>query len=152
MSFPDRKIAGAGNYANAYFDQVSAAAASLDRERLQQAVDILTRVYNAGGTVYSCGNGGSAAIANHLVCDHGKLLKTDTELMPRIYSLSATVEMITAISNDLSYDQVFVYQLRALAKPGDVLVTISASGDSENIDQAAQWRSEERRVGKECRL
>jgi Phosphoheptose isomerase len=104
-----------------------------------EAVAILTKVHRNGGMVYSCGNGGSAAIANHLVCDHCKLVRTDTDLSPRIYSLSSTIEIITAIGNDLSFDEVFVYQLRALAKPDDVLITISSSGDSENIVRAARW-------------
>ncbi len=89
--------------------------------------------------MYSCGNGGSAAIANHLVCDHCKLVRTDTDLTPRIYSLSSTTEILTAVANDLSYDEVFAYQLAALAKPGDVLITISSSGDSENIVRAGRW-------------
>lgn len=139
MTFPDRKFADAGNYADAYFAKVKEAAASVNREKLQKAADILTRVYSEGGMVYSCGNGGSAAIANHLVCDHCKLVRTDTQLTSRIYSLSTTVEIITAIGNDLSYDEIFVYQLRSLAKPGDALITISSSGNSENIVRAAQW-------------
>ena len=96
-------------------------------------------MYTDGGIVYSCGNGGSAAIANHLVCDHCKLVRTDTDLTPRIVSLSTTVEIITAIGNDISYDEIFVYQVRALATPGDALITISSSGDSENIVRAASW-------------
>ena len=92
--------------------------------------------------VYSCGNGGSAAIANHLVCDHCKAVQSDTGLRPRIYSLSATIEIMTAVSNDLSYDEVFVYQLRSLARPGDVLVAISSGGDSENIVRAVTWAKE----------
>jgi phosphoheptose isomerase len=64
-------------------------------------------------------------------------VQTDTDLTPRVVSLSTTVEMITAIANDISYDEVFVYQLRTLAKPGDALITISSSGDSENIVRAA---------------
>lgn len=139
MTFPDRKFADAGNYTDAYFAKVKEAAASVNREKLQKAADILTRVYSEGGMVYSCGNGGSAAIANHLVCDHCKLVRTDTQLTSRIYSLSTTVEIITAIGNDLSYDEIFVYQLRSLAKPGDALITISSSGNSENIVRAAQW-------------
>jgi len=139
MTFPDKKFADAGSYADAYFAKVKEAAASVDRENLQKAADILTRVYREGGMVYSCGNGGSAAIANHLVCDHCKLVRTDTQLTSRIYSLSTTVEIITAIGNDLSYDEIFVYQLRSLAKPGDALITISSSGNSENIVRAAQW-------------
>lgn len=142
MTFPDKKFGDAGSYADAYFAKVKEAAASVEREKLQRAADILAGVYRAGGMVYSCGNGGSAAIANHLVCDHCKLVRTDTQLSSRIYSLSATVEIITAIGNDLSYDEIFVYQLRCLAKPGDALITISSSGDSENIVRAAAWARE----------
>ncbi|KRT55577.1 SIS domain-containing protein [endosymbiont of Ridgeia piscesae] len=139
MTFPDRKFTDVADYATDYFSNYSAAAATVDGDKLRQAADILTKVYSAGGMVYSCGNGGSAAIANHLVCDHCKLVQTDTDLKPRIYSLSATVEMITAIGNDISYDDVFVYQLKSLAKAGDALITISSSGDSENIVRAVQW-------------
>ncbi len=123
-------------------EQISKAARSVDEDRLVQAATILTQVYTEGGIVYSCGNGGSAAIANHLVCDHCKLIRTDTDLTPRIVSLSTTVEIITAIGNDISYDEIFVYQLRALATPGDALITISSSGDSENIVRAARWAKE----------
>jgi phosphoheptose isomerase len=139
MTFPDERYADAGSYADAYFAYAAAAAAAVDRASLAAAAAILTRVHKDGGMVYSCGNGGSAAIANHLVCDHCKAVQSDTGLHPRIYSLSATIEIMTAISNDLSYDEVFVYQLRSLAKPGDALVAISSSGDSENIVRAVSW-------------
>jgi len=142
MTFPDQKFAHAGGYAASYFSQISSAAASLDSDKVDLAARILTKVYSSGGMVYSCGNGGSAAIANHLVCDHCKLVQTDTDLSPRVVSLSTTVEMITAIANDISYDEVFLYQLRTLAKPGDALITISSSGDSENIVRAALWAKE----------
>ncbi|MHA1600983.1 MAG: SIS domain-containing protein [Alphaproteobacteria bacterium] len=139
MTFPDEKFADAGSYTGAYFAQINTAAASLDMEKVGQAARILTETYTAGGMVYACGNGGSAAISNHLVCDHCKLVQTDTDLTPRVVSLSSTIEMITAIANDISYDEVFSYQLQTMAKPGDTLITISSSGDSENIVRAAQW-------------
>ena len=142
MSFPDRRYPDADSYAEAYFDRIMTAAASVERAKLQEAAAILTRAHSRGSMVYSCGNGGSAAIANHLVCDHCKLVQTGTNLKPRVYSLSATVEMITAIGNDLAYSEVFAYQLRSMARPGDVLITISSSGDSENIVRAAQWAKE----------
>lgn len=142
MTFPDNKFADAGLYAGAYFDQIAAAAASVDGQKVEEAARILTKVYAAGGMVFACGNGGSAAISNHLVCDHCKLVQTDTDLSPRVVSLSSTIEMITAIANDISYDEVFVYQLRTMAKPGDALITISSSGDSENIVRAAVWAKE----------
>jgi len=142
MAFPDKKIDDIGRYAEGYFAQIMKAAASIDHEQLGKAAAILTRVYSEGGMVYSCGNGGSAAIANHLVCDHCKLVRTDTTLTSRIYSLSSTIEIITAIGNDYSYDDIFLYQLRALAKPGDALISISSSGNSENIVKAVKWAGE----------
>lgn len=142
MAFPDNRYADVGSYADAYFALAGEAAASVDRARLQEAAAILTQVHADSGIIYSCGNGGSAAIANHLVCDHCKAVQSDTDLRPRIYSLSATVEIMTAVSNDLSYDEVFVYQLRSLARPGDALVSISSGGDSENIVRAVTWARE----------
>ena len=137
MTFPDSAIATAGEYADGYFRETAKAAASVDRDQLNKAAELLTGIYTAGGILFSCGNGGSAAIANHLVCDHCKLVRTDTNLSSKIVSLSTTIEMITAIGNDISYDEIFSYQLRTLAGPGDALVTISSSGDSENIVRAA---------------
>ena len=139
MTFPNKKFADARSYADAYFAQMNTAASSVDRGKIERAAHVLAKTYSSDGTVYACGNGGSAAISNHLVCDHCKLVQTDTNLTPRIVSLSTTVEMITAIANDISYDEVFVYQLRSMAKPGDALITISSSGDSENIVRAAFW-------------
>jgi len=139
MAFPDKKYGDMGSYATTYFARYNEAAASVDLDKLQQAADVLKEIYTAGGFLYSCGNGGSAAIANHLVCDHSKLVRTDTNLNSRIVSLSATVEIITAIGNDISYDEIFSYQLSTLATPGDALITISSSGNSENIVRAATW-------------
>lgn len=140
MAFPDDRYDDAGSFADAYFALAGAAAASVDRTALREAAELLTKAHrDAGATIYSCGNGGSAAIANHLVCDHCKAVQSDTTLRPRVYSLSAHIEIMTAVSNDLSYDEVFVYQLRTLARPGDALVSVSSGGDSENIVRAVAW-------------
>jgi len=142
MTFPDKKYGDMASYASDYFARFNNAASSVDLEKLQQAASILKDIYTAGGVLYSCGNGGSAAIANHLVCDHSKLVRTDTNLNSRIVSLSSTVEIITAIGNDISFDDIFSYQLSTLGKPGDALITISSSGNSENIVRAASWAKE----------
>jgi len=86
--------------------------------------------------IFSCGNGGSAAIANHLICDCLKGVRTGSTLHPRVHSLSASIETITAVGNDIGYDDIFVYQLESLSKPGDVLIAISSSGESPNIVKA----------------
>ena len=139
MTFPDTPFAAAGAFADAYFERSRAAAASVDRNHLTAAAERLARAYSDDTAVYACGNGGSASISNHLVCDHLKGCQTDTDLKPHVVSLSSNIEMITAIANDITYDDVFVYQLATLAKAGDVLITISSSGDSENVVRAAQW-------------
>ena len=88
--------------------------------------------------IYVCGNGGSAAIANHLVCDCQKGISTNTMLYPKIVSLSSNVPIITAIANDIGYESVFSHQLNNFLEEGDVLLTISSSGNSPNIKKAIQ--------------
>lgn len=142
MTFPDQGFENIVAFSRAYFDQAARAAASIDGAKLHDAAELLAAAYDRRATVYVCGNGGSASISNHLVCDHLKGVQTDTATRPRVVSLAANLETITAIANDISYDDVFVYQLRTLAEPGDVLVTISSSGDSENVVRAIQWATD----------
>lgn len=139
MTFPDAKYADIGAYWSDYARHLAEAAASVDAARLAEAARLLADAYRGGAAVYVCGNGGSAAISNHLVCDHLKGTQTDTLLLPRVVSLSANLETLTAIANDIGFEDVFVYQLRTLARVGDVLITISSSGESENIVRAARW-------------
>jgi D-sedoheptulose 7-phosphate isomerase len=142
MAFPERSYASIGEYVSDYFDWCAIGARSVSNEALGRAAEILDSAYRVGNWVYACGNGGSASIANHLMCDHAKCVRTDTNLVPRVMSLSANVAMITAIANDISYDDVYVYQLQGVAQPGDVLITISSSGDSENVIRAISWARE----------
>ena len=73
-----------GGYLDAYFDLFRTAAAAVARERMQAAADAIIDVVARGGTIFSCGNGGSAAIANHLACDCLKGVRTDTTIKPRV--------------------------------------------------------------------
>jgi D-sedoheptulose 7-phosphate isomerase len=100
---------------------------------------MLDTAIRARRMIYSCGNGGSAAISGHLLCDFLKGIQTDTKLLPRVVSLASHIELITAIANHIDYAEVFAYQLRTMAAPGDVLITISSSGNSENIVRAIEW-------------
>jgi D-sedoheptulose 7-phosphate isomerase len=139
MPFPDKQFSNIAGFFEAYSEQIALAMASVPKSALAAAEILLDEALEADAHVYACGNGGSAAISNHLVCDHVKGIQTDTTLKPRVHSLSATIEMITAIANDISYAEVFAYQLQTFARPGDVLITISSSGDSENVVRAMQW-------------
>ena len=137
--FPNAPYTRAGWYLQAYAEEMSRAASSIDPASLDRAAEILIDAYTSGARVFSCGNGGSAAIANHLQCDHMKGVRTATDLAPRVVSLSHSVELITAIANDMAYEEVFVYQLQSQSGPGDVLVAVSSSGRSANIVRALTW-------------
>jgi D-sedoheptulose 7-phosphate isomerase len=139
--FPAVRYDTASEYFAAYRDEIARAWASVDPAAVSAAVSILRECLQRDGIIYACGNGGSAAIANHLLCDFSKGVQTDTALRPRVVSLSAHLELITAIGNDIGYDDIFVYQLRTMARPGDILMTISSSGNSENIVRAVNWAS-----------
>jgi D-sedoheptulose 7-phosphate isomerase len=139
MAFPERAYARAVEYLEAYRQTLIEAWESVDLPAAERAAAMLATSIAEGRTVFACGNGGSAAIANHLANDCLKGVQTDTALHPRVVSLSATIELITAIANDIAYDEVFAYQLRSLAQPGDVLISISSSGNSENIVRAVRW-------------
>ncbi len=139
MTFPDHPFPSIATFFDAYAERMRAALASIPRDSLDAAQAVLGEALARDQAVYACGNGGSAAIANHLVCDHARGISADTGLRPRVHSLSATVEVLTAIANDQDYAEVFAAQLRLFARPGDVLITISSSGDSENVVRAVQW-------------
>lgn len=131
--FPDHVYANAGVYSSDYFQRLAAAAATVRPESVAAAANLLLATTDAGKRIYSCGNGGSAAIANHLVCDCLKGIRTNTAIRPKVYSLSTTIELITAIANDIGGDEVFSFQLSSLAEKGDLLIAISSSGASLNI-------------------
>jgi phosphoheptose isomerase len=137
--FPAAGYKLASSYSSAYFEQLARAASSIDLAQLDRAAAILVEAYTTGATVMACGNGGSAAIANHLQCDHQKGVRTETDLSPRVISLSTNVELLTAIANDIGYEDVFVYQLQSHASAGDVVIAISSSGRSANVVRALEW-------------
>jgi phosphoheptose isomerase len=139
MKFPTRKYSDASEYFSGYFENLTEAARSMDTASIVQAAELLADLFAKGHTLYVCGNGGSAAIANHLLCDFSKGMQTDTGLRPKVVSLSAHVELITAIGNDIDFAEIFAYQVRTAARPGDALMTISSSGNSENIVRAVEW-------------
>ncbi|HTW50958.1 MAG TPA: SIS domain-containing protein [Stellaceae bacterium] len=138
-SFPDKPYSTAGGYLTGYREAMAAAWASIDPAAFDRAAAMLAAAIRGKRLIYACGNGGSAATSGHLLCDFLKGIQTDTALRPRVVSLASHLELITAIANDISYDEIFAYQLKTMAAPGDVLITISASGNSENIVRALDW-------------
>jgi D-sedoheptulose 7-phosphate isomerase len=102
------------------------------------AVDVLTTAFDGGGKVLIFGNGGSAADAQHLACELvGRFLR-DRRALPAV-ALTTDTSTLTAVANDYGFDRVFVRQIEALGRPGDVAVGISTSGSSGNVLAGLQF-------------
>ena len=139
VKFPAAPFAGAASYFDAYAEEIARAGKTVESDAFDRAAAILLEAYACGARMFSCGNGGSASIANHMQCDHLKGVRTATDLSPRVLSLSTNVELLTAIANDTGYENVFVYQLQSQSEPHDVLIAVSSSGRSPNIVHALRW-------------
>lgn len=116
----------------AYRDECISALNAVDLEAVAAVADALLAARGAGRTVFIAGNGGSAATASHMATD----LMLGSQLVDpplRVIALTDNQAIITATGNDLNFDQVFSRQLSMLAQPGDLLITVSASGNSPNI-------------------
>jgi len=111
---------------------------AFDREPLQGVLETLERVQASGSTIWVAGNGGSAAIADHTACDATKGTYVDGQPPLRTISLSSNVAMLTALSNDFSYQDCYWQQLVYYAKPGDALLLVSSSGNSPNVVEACR--------------
>jgi D-sedoheptulose 7-phosphate isomerase len=116
----------------------------IDLDAVARVVERLRTARDSGATIYIAGNGGSAATATHLANDLGKAAKRSGRPPIRVLSLSDNISWFTALANDEGYERVFSGQLENFAKPGDVLIVISASGNSRNLVSAVDYaRSQE---------
>lgn len=104
---------------------------------LAAAADAIVRCLRAGGTVFACGNGGSAADAQHLACELAGRYLIDRPGLACV-ALTTNTSSLTAIANDYGYADVFARQLEGLGRPGDVLVAFSTSGRSPSVRRAVR--------------
>jgi D-sedoheptulose 7-phosphate isomerase len=102
---------------------------------IERGADILVQAVKQGNVLYTCGNGGSAADAQHFVAEYTCKYKDDRRPLPAV-ALTTNTSHITAVGNDFSFEDIFARQLQALAREGDVLVAITTSGGSKNVLQA----------------
>ena len=112
---------------------------SVDTIKLSKIIHLFKKKIKNKNKIFVCGNGGSAAISNHYICDFLKLVRQKTNFKPRFLSLANNLETITAISNDINYDKIFYFQLESLFDPGDILILISSSGNSKNMVNALKF-------------
>ena len=125
-------------YVDDYYRQFIEVLSNFDRTPLLDILDLLTRLSANGGTLWTAGNGGSAAIANHSVCD-----LTKGTFRPgggvRCVSLSANAPLLTAIGNDIRYEEVFSKQLEYYVNSHDAVLLVSSSGNSSNVIHACEY-------------
>lgn len=126
--------------ARAFLDDLALALEEIDEVATARVVDLMVEVRRAGRAVFIMGNGGSAATASHFACDLQGVIRNGKRL--RVSSLNDNVPLLTALANDLGYENVFAEQVAAGAAPGDVVIVFSASGDSENIVRAVRTAQE----------
>lgn len=108
---------------------------------IEKACSLISQSLTNGGTIMWCGNGGSASDSQHLAAELVGRFKADRRAL-RSMSLNADSSVLTCVANDFGFDEIFSRQLAALARPKDVLVAISTSGNSENIVRAIRKANE----------
>lgn len=114
----------------------------LPRQSIADAIDKLQQARSKGSQVFILGNGGSASTASHFACDLAK--NTRQEGLPhfRVIGLTDNMAMFSALANDEGYENVFSEQLTSLVRPGDIVIAISASGNSQNVINAVKAAQE----------
>lgn len=127
------------NFYHEYLNTLIDVSKKIDLQNIQKAVDLIFKTIKNRDYLYVCGNGGSAAIANHYICDFFKQLSKYTKLRAKIRSFNSDNNLISAISNDVSYDQVFKIQAERYMNKNDVLILISSSGNSKNIVEVLKF-------------
>jgi phosphoheptose isomerase len=127
------------HFVSDYYKRFAEALLAFDKDPLRDVLAVFDRVTEAGGTVWTAGNGGSAAIADHTVCDCSKGTYVEGHTPLRTISLASNVPMLTALGNDISYDAVFSEQLKYYLTEKDALLVVSSSGNSPNVVKACEY-------------
>jgi len=127
------------DYINEYITKLERGLRTIDSVAIAEVVEALEKARVEQRTLFIIGNGGSAATASHMSNDLQKLASQGKTPAYRAIALTDNVPLLTAWGNDEDYTAVFVRQLQALARSGDVLIAITGSGNSPNIVRAMEW-------------
>ena len=138
INFPSKKISDSHEFYSSYIKIKNQLLQEVDKKIINKIIQEILSASKNKRNIFSCGNGGSAATAEHLTCDFSKQSCANTNLDLKVYSLNSNTSLMTAIANDISYDDIFSYQLNRLGKANDILLTFSVSGSSKNILKCAQ--------------
>jgi len=134
--FPTKKIKNSKDFYLEYINQKNVLLQNIDFRELNKVINLLKKCFKNKNIVYTCGNGGSSSLADHFTCDFIKQSNNKTNLQIKSISLTSNFSLISAIANDINYDQIFSFQIEKLCKKNDVLFLFSVSGNSPNLVEA----------------
>jgi D-sedoheptulose 7-phosphate isomerase len=129
-------------FARDYFGRLSKVIESCDLASMDRGVEMVRQAWDAGRQIITCGNGGSAMTALHYITDWNKMIHLSTGRQFRGRTLVDNMGLLTAYSNDIAYQDVFLEQLKNVSQPEDLVVAISGSGNSENVIRAVEYANE----------
>jgi D-sedoheptulose 7-phosphate isomerase len=130
------------NHIEDYLTMLHGVLNELSRDQIEAVFEVFEQAYHADRTIFICGNGGSAATASHWVCDYAKGTVSPKARRLRMISLGDNAATLTAYANDVGYNVVFSEPIRTFVRQQDVVVLITASGNSPNILEAARAAKE----------
>jgi len=136
IKFPTKKIKNSKDFYLEYINQKNVLLQNIDFRELNKVINLLKKCFKNKNIVYTCGNGGSSSLADHFTCDFIKQSNNKTNLQVKSISLTSNFSLISAIANDINYDQIFSFQIEKLCKKNDVLFLFSVSGNSPNLVEA----------------
>lgn len=122
-----------------YFKKLSKAIESLDIESINQAIDVIEKVWRSGKQIIAIGNGGSSVTALHMITDWNKSIFLSSKIPFRGRTLVDNIGLIMAYGNDISFEDIFIEQLKNILQSGDLVIAISGSGNSENVIRAVKY-------------
>lgn len=130
------------NFIHGYIDKLKTLLDNTDVEAISKIIDLLEKTQENRSSVYVIGNGGSSATASHMANDLNVGLKRRGIRKFNVISLADNSPVITAISNDIGYENIFYMQLEDVLRPEDLIIAISCSGNSPNITKAVKYAKE----------
>tara|TARA_Y100000294_G_scaffold163017_1_gene168482 strand:- start:1799 stop:2425 length:627 start_codon:yes stop_codon:yes gene_type:complete len=136
--FPTKKNYKNNEFYKEYIEKLNLSLTGMNLKTITSITKVLKNKIIQKKKIFVCGNGGSASVANHFLCDFNKGIKISSKnkLVPKIISLTNSLELITAIGNDIGFEKIFSFQLENFATSSDCIILFSCSGTSKNIQDA----------------
>lgn len=129
-------------FTNQYISDLTSLLERFDTDQFEKIVELILDAYDRRNNIFIMGNGGSGSTASHFACDINKGCCIDLEKKFKVICLNDNIPTMLALSNDISYESIFVEQMKNFFNSGDLVIGISGSGNSENVLRAIKYGNE----------